>query len=133
MVKLKIKYSVTFIKCDQGPTWPEIVLTQKCRIKNKSFTRVFKSEQYFKTPWLCGCEESNILFCFPCLLFGGGAGIGGENARTDTGVVDLAHLTMKVKLINSSIINSISDFHKKVLDVFARKKDRRIDFLNKKI
>ncbi|GBP83619.1 hypothetical protein EVAR_61233_1 [Eumeta japonica] len=49
----------------KGPPRPEIALTQKCRSKTKTYTRAFKSEQYIKTPWLCGCEDSNKLFCFP--------------------------------------------------------------------
>ncbi|GBP05085.1 hypothetical protein EVAR_3418_1 [Eumeta japonica] len=49
----------------KGPPRPEIALTQKCRSKTKTYTRAFKSEQYIKTPWLCDCEDSNKLFCFP--------------------------------------------------------------------
>ncbi|GBP58253.1 hypothetical protein EVAR_40759_1 [Eumeta japonica] len=49
----------------KGPPRPEIALTQKCRSKTKAYSRAFKSEQYIKTPWLCGCEDSNKLFCFP--------------------------------------------------------------------
>ncbi|GBP65310.1 hypothetical protein EVAR_48016_1 [Eumeta japonica] len=83
----------------KGPPRPEIALTQKCRTKTKTFTRAFESKQYIKTPWLCGCEDSNKLFCFPCLVFGAstGAGGGGESIWTDTGVDDLAHLSIKVK------------------------------------
>lgn len=100
------QYNVTFIKnCEKtlevrlvlkskGPPRPEIALTQQCSTKSKKYTRVFKTEQYTKTPWLCGCKETNKLFCFPCLVFGGG---GGESAWTDTGIDDLAHLSIKVK------------------------------------
>ncbi|GBP60040.1 hypothetical protein EVAR_44250_1 [Eumeta japonica] len=83
----------------KGPPRPEIALSQKCRKKTKTFIRAFKSEQYIKTPWLCGCEDSNKLFCFPCLVFGAcaGAGDGGESVWTDTNVNDLAQLSIKVK------------------------------------
>ena len=114
-------YSVSLIKnCEKtfemrlelkakGPPRPEIALTQKCGTKTKTFTRVFKSEQYFKTPWLCGCEDSNKLFCFPCLVFGAGAGGGGESAWTDSGVNDLAHLSIKVKKHSQSRLHMICE------------------------
>ncbi|GBP77287.1 hypothetical protein EVAR_31719_1 [Eumeta japonica] len=43
--------------------------------------------------------DSNKLFYFPCLVFDAcaGAGGGGESVWTDTGVDDLAHLSIKVK------------------------------------
>lgn len=102
------EYSVSYIQnCEKtletrlelkakGPPRPEIALSQLCSSKTKIFTRVFKSEQYLKTPWMCGCQKTNKLFCFPCLVFGDGTG-GGESAWAATGVDDLAHLSIKVK------------------------------------
>jgi hypothetical protein len=43
-----------------------------------------------KTPWICGCEETNAYFCFVCLLFGG------DDKWTKKGVCDLKHLVTKI-------------------------------------
>ena len=40
---------------------------------------------------MCGCAERNVLFCFPCLLFGC------DTTWTTTGVTDLNHLGVKLK------------------------------------
>ena len=54
-------YNMEFIKnCEKSlqirlelkAKGPELNLTQKCTSKTKTFTRVFNSEQYVKTPWL---------------------------------------------------------------------------------
>ncbi|GBP98558.1 hypothetical protein EVAR_103899_1 [Eumeta japonica] len=122
----------------KGPPRPEIALTQKCRSKTKTFTRAFKSEQYIKTPWLCGCEDSNKLFCFPCLVFGACAGAGGdgESVWTDTGVDDLAHLSIKVKKHSQSRFHMLCEVQlssigrhdiRKALDTAYRKSIREFN------
>jgi hypothetical protein len=67
---------------------------------NKQFTtktllkREFKSDIYEKTNWICGCVDTNRLFCFPCLLFAQG---NAEYSWTKTGVNDLGHFAQKIK------------------------------------
>ena len=51
-----------------GRPMPNLVITQECKSKGKIFKRQFNSSVY-NHDWICGCEETNKLFCFPCLLF----------------------------------------------------------------
>ena len=44
---------------------------------------------YNKKQWLCGCQETSALYCFPCLIFGG------EPAWTDKGFTNLNKLTLR--------------------------------------
>ena len=37
--------------------------------KGPKIVRSFQPEWYSRKEWLCGCEASSKLFCFPCLLF----------------------------------------------------------------
>ena len=62
--------------------------------KDKEVTRKFNIDTYNRNEWICGCEITNSLFCFPCLLFGISDA---ERAWTKTGVTDLAHLSQKIK------------------------------------
>lgn len=62
---------------------------KKCKGKGE-FTRRFNRKVFERTPWICGCEESNSLFCFVCLLFGG------DDSWTRDGVSDLKHLILKI-------------------------------------
>ncbi|XP_077294225.1 zinc finger MYM-type protein 1-like isoform X2 [Arctopsyche grandis] len=59
--KIKIK--------QRGRPTPPILLSQAGVSKNKTYNRNFNTEWYEKKKWLCGCEVTNTLFCFPCLLF----------------------------------------------------------------
>jgi hypothetical protein len=49
---------------------------------------------YKHAEWLCGCDTSNSLFCFVCLLMGSSDL---DPAWVQTGVIDLKHLTEKIK------------------------------------
>ncbi|GBP17383.1 Zinc finger MYM-type protein 1 [Eumeta japonica] len=109
----------------KGPPRPKISLTQKCRSKTKAFTRAFKSEQYIKTPWLC--------FVFGACA---GAGGGGESLWTDTGVDDLAHLSIKAKKKSQSRFYMLCEMqlssigrhdNRKALDTAYRKSIREFN------
>lgn len=56
----------------------------------KEYTRHFNIELYQKFKWLCGCETTVSLFCFPCVCFGG------DSSWSKTGVKDLIHLLVKL-------------------------------------
>ena len=92
----------------KGPPPPNLALIQECSRKCKSnkITRVFNPEQYKKTPWLCGCEKTNRLFCFPCLLFGNP---GCDSPWTEIGVADLSHLSAKIKKHTSSRLHLLNE------------------------
>lgn len=78
--KLKI---VSFTR----PT-PNIELIQR---KGKNI-RHFNTKYYDSYTWLAGCRHSNLLFCFPCLLFSTT-----KTVWTDTGYGDLNNLTNLAK------------------------------------
>ena len=84
------------IKETRRPT-PNIFIQQKCNSRKKIYTRTFNRSLYDKTPWLCGCDAANALFCYPCLLFGGDA------TWTRNGFRDLRHLTEKITKHEKSI------------------------------
>lgn len=79
----------TEIKARGRPT-PVLSIQQNSTSRNKEYTRQFNISVYQKCEWLCGCDEANALFCFPCLLFGG------DSAWTKSGVTDLRHLPQKI-------------------------------------
>ncbi|XP_069683566.1 zinc finger MYM-type protein 1-like [Periplaneta americana] len=74
-----------------GRPVPELNIEQTIKSKNRQYIRKFNASIYDKHIWICGCEKSNSLFCFPCLLFGG------EYIWTKTGVTDINHLTDRIR------------------------------------
>lgn len=79
------------IKALGRPT-PPLTLTQKSTVKGKEQTITSNVKTYERNSWICGCTDSNLLFCFPCTLFNAG-----DEAWTKRGVGDLVHLTQKIK------------------------------------
>lgn len=53
-----------------GKPTPDITISEPTMNKIKPHKRSFNRNLYEKIPWLCGCNEKNALFCFPCLLLG---------------------------------------------------------------
>ncbi|CAL9695954.1 unnamed protein product [Knipowitschia caucasica] len=82
-----------------GPEKPGLQIQQQASDRGRSYTRGFSGLCYAKHSWLAGCEVSNALFCFPCLLF---QSVGTEVLWTTTGVRDLKHLSEKCKRHESS-------------------------------
>lgn len=76
-----------------GRPKPNLELTSITKSKNRDYKRTFKPETYEKTDWLCGCDVSNSLYCFPCLLFESDK----ASEWTKSGVKDLIHLSEKIK------------------------------------
>lgn len=103
---LKVKFSTLpltekiNIKNIGRPT-PFINLTRKeVRASEKrSFTRKFSAEIYSKCKWICGCEKTNALFCFPCLLY---FKDGMDKTWTRKGFTDLKHMKERIKKHESS-------------------------------
>ncbi|KAL2094555.1 hypothetical protein ACEWY4_009274 [Coilia grayii] len=63
----KLDYEQKLLIIKQGrPTPPLPGLHQR---KGQKIIRTFLPEWYTRKEWLCGCDSSNRLFCFPCLLF----------------------------------------------------------------
>jgi hypothetical protein len=74
-----------------GRPTPEISIIQNIKSGKRSFNRKFNKATYSKLSWLCGCDEKNTLFCFPCMLFGG------EDVWTKSGFSDINHLADRAK------------------------------------
>ena len=55
-------------------------------------TRKFNVSTYENYDWVCGCEETNRLYCFPCLLFAAEK----DGTWTNMGFSDLGHLKQKL-------------------------------------
>ena len=82
---------------ETGRPTPNIFIQQKCNSRKKIYTRTFNRSLYDKTPWLCGCDAADALFCYPCLL------LGGDATWTRNGVRDHRHLTEKITKLEKSI------------------------------
>ena len=39
--------------------------------RGRNYRRNFNTEWYSRCEWLCGSDELEAVFCFPCVLFGG--------------------------------------------------------------
>ncbi|XP_057658705.1 zinc finger MYM-type protein 1-like [Diorhabda carinulata] len=76
-----------------GRPKPGVLITNVTKCKSREYKRTFKTETYEKTDWLCGCDVSNSLYCFPCLLFGSDE----TSEWIKSGVRDLIHLSEKIK------------------------------------
>ncbi|XP_041842116.1 zinc finger MYM-type protein 1-like isoform X2 [Melanotaenia boesemani] len=65
----------------------DLKMSQKDTRQNRSFCVSW----FQRKEWLTASQAKKSLFCFPCLLFGG------DTAWTEQGVVDLKHLSDKIK------------------------------------
>ena len=83
--KIKIK--------ELGRPIPYLDIKQKEKSKNKEFCRTFRNEIYNRNSWICGCDSSNQMYCFPCLLFAKNK----DSTWSKTGTSDLGHLSQKIK------------------------------------
>jgi hypothetical protein len=79
-----------------GRPLPDLQIVKTSSSRASTCQRKFNPEIYSKYDWLCGCDVKNALFCFPCLLFGGG------DTWTKTGVTVFGHLPEKIKKHKSS-------------------------------
>lgn len=75
-----------------GPDRPDLHLTQTVnKGGGKKTDRKFNKDWYNKKTWLTGCAESNSLFCFCCLLYGG------DDTWAKKGTKDIKHLSERVR------------------------------------
>ncbi|CAG9830426.1 unnamed protein product [Diabrotica balteata] len=74
-----------------GRPKPKMTIKQTSLDKNREVNRYFSNSMYDIAEWICGCEERNAFFCFPCLLFGD------DYLWSKTGVIDLKHLKIKTQ------------------------------------
>ena len=82
-----------------GRPTPNLKITQTAKSRGKTYSRQINANIYQRCEWICGCEYSNALFCFPCLLF---AFHDGDTAWTEIGQTDLKKIPEKIKKHNES-------------------------------
>ncbi len=82
-------------------------ISQKGRTQNRNFS----AEWFRKTPWLTGSVERQMLFCFPCILFGE------VGTWTKWGFNDLKHIGDRLKKHDRSPNHITACFH---LQLFGR-------------
>ena len=76
-----------------GRPTPDLIIKQTSSARGKTYERNFNNDIYKRAEceWICGCEETNSLYCFPCLLFSK------ENTPwVKNGCKDLNHLSEKI-------------------------------------
>lgn len=56
------------IKNEARPT-PNLNIVKQSKCMYRIIKRCFKIEMYKKNDWICGCDETNKFFCFPCIIF----------------------------------------------------------------
>ncbi|XP_008188288.1 zinc finger MYM-type protein 1-like [Acyrthosiphon pisum] len=113
LIKLKFT-SLSFekkieIKSLGRPLPTSFNLTQESKKGNKNYQRRFNTELFQKYKWLCGCETTDKLFCFPCVCFDG------DLSWSKTGVVDLIHLLSKISKHENSFKRLQNEANLKIL------------------
>lgn len=94
-----------------GRPLPLIKLVQNSKCRGKEVNRKFNSDVYDKFEWVCGCDITNRLYCFPCLLFASEK----DGTWTKSGCGDLAHLKQKLTKHANSKIHMNSELELSVL------------------
>lgn len=84
---------------EKGRPQPKLNLRQSTKDRGKDINRYFKENMYLLCDWICGCEEKNAFFCYPCLLFSE------DSLWAKNGVVDLKHLKEKIRKHSSSVVH----------------------------
>ncbi|XP_066259796.1 zinc finger MYM-type protein 1-like [Euwallacea similis] len=74
-----------------GRPVPELKIRQSSRDKDKEVHRNFRMSMYDLASWMCGCELTDSLYCFVCLLFTD------DPLWCVTGVKDLKHLKERIR------------------------------------
>ena len=69
---------------------PKLDIKETANSRGKIYVRKFNPGIYDQCDWICGCEETKSLFCFPCLLFRG------DSEWTTHGVSKLKNLHPKI-------------------------------------
>ena len=80
-----------------GRQTPDLSISSRSTSNGKVCIRQFNTDLYQKHDWLTRCDKQNLLFCFPCLLYGG------DTAWTQISVRDLHHIHTKIKKHETSV------------------------------
>jgi hypothetical protein len=97
---------------NKGRPTPDLNIKQITKCKTRDYVREFRNDIYKTHDWICGCSETNRLYCFPCLLFGQKSN---DAAWVKNGINDLIHLTSKIKTHEKSMTHINSQLNFKLL------------------
>lgn len=97
---------------NKGRPTPDLNIKQITKCKTRDYVRLFKNDIYKTNDWICGCSETNRLYCFPCLLFGQKSY---DATWVKNGINDLIHLTSKIKTHEKSMTYINSQLNLKLL------------------
>ncbi|KAE9529173.1 hypothetical protein AGLY_011969 [Aphis glycines] len=97
---------------NKGRPTPNLNIKQITKCKTRDYVRQFKNDIYKTHDWICGCSETNRLYCFPCLLFGQKSN---DAAWVKNGINDLINLTSKIKTHEKSMTHINSQLNLKLL------------------
>lgn len=78
---------------NEGRPKSNLIIVKESKGKDRTFKRNFNIETYDKNDWICGCDITNKLFCFPCVIFNRS----NEMSWSKIGIDDLSHLSAKIK------------------------------------
>ncbi|XP_076035906.1 uncharacterized protein LOC143021925 isoform X3 [Oratosquilla oratoria] len=118
---------------ENGRPTPELMeLKQQ---KGTEIIRTFQTAWYSKKEWLCGCNVTKRLFCFPCLLFS----VSSESVWVKEGYCDLDNLPNALSKHEQSAAHyesqiSLKTFGSAQVDLLSNKqKSFSIELHNKKV
>ena len=94
--RLTLDEKLAIIK--RGRATPELTFNCTGKSHGKIYNRGFALHWYNDKKWLCGCQEKQALFCFPCILFS----TGDQDAFTKKGFTAIARLSEKLDLHENS-------------------------------
>lgn len=92
-----------------GRPIPDLKIEKQSGSGQRSRCRKFNKNVYDKNSWICGCEETNKLFCFVCVLFGG------DETWSKKGTDDLVHIWDKMKTHEKSKVHMNNVFSFSIL------------------
>eukprot|EP00102_Acyrthosiphon_pisum_P014947 XP_008185265.1 PREDICTED: uncharacterized protein LOC103310034 [Acyrthosiphon pisum] len=78
---------------NEGRPKPNLIIVKESKCKDRTIKRNFNIKTYDKNDWICGCDITNKLFCFPCVIFSRS----NEISWSKLGIDDLSHLSAKIK------------------------------------
>lgn len=99
------------IKIKGRPTL-DLNIVQITKSKIRDYLKKFNNNIYKIHNWICGCSETNRLYCFPCLLFGRKSN---DVAYVKNGINDLIYLASKIKTHKKSMAHINCQINLKLL------------------
>ena len=110
-------------------------LNRQCQYKGrKSFTRHFNVKYYETVPWLCGCNNLNKLYCWPCLLFSQEKNVWNHGGFDDLNNLHKAQRRHRLSYNHITSLKQLKSFGKERIEACLSKQFQlSIDAYNEKV